>query len=149
MPAPRAFTTLAAISLLAAPPCAAAPAVGATPAPDYTVTVDPAARGAAIDDTMYGVFFEDINYAADGGLYAELVRNRSFEFLPVDRAGWNGLTAWTPTAVGGGSGTARTVDGAARLDERKVLEALTDYDLARLFRRSMPISSQVPRLEPG
>jgi hypothetical protein len=33
---------------------------------------------------MYGIFFEDINFAADGGLYAELVRNRSFEFLPVD-----------------------------------------------------------------
>ena len=39
--------------------------------------------------------------------------------------------------------------GAARLDKRKVLEALTDYDLGRLFRRSMPISSQVPRMEPG
>ncbi|GAB7191828.1 alpha-L-arabinofuranosidase C-terminal domain-containing protein [Kineococcus sp. NUM-3379] len=90
----------------------------APPAPEYTVTADPAARGAEIDDTMYGVFYEDINYAADGGLYAELVRNRSFEFLPVDRAGWNGLTAWTPTAAVGGSGTATTVDDAARLNER-------------------------------
>ncbi len=37
-------------------------------------------KGAAIQSTMYGVFFEDINFAADGGLYAELVKNRSFEF---------------------------------------------------------------------
>ena len=43
--------------------------------------------GAAIQSTMYGVFFEDINYAADGGLYAELVKNRSFEF-PQNLMGW-------------------------------------------------------------
>ena len=36
--------------------------------------------GAAIQPTMYGLFFEDINFAADGGLYGELVKNRSFEF---------------------------------------------------------------------
>ena len=35
---------------------------------------------APVPDTMYGIFFEDINFAADGGLYAELVKNRSFEF---------------------------------------------------------------------
>lgn len=34
----------------------------------------------AIQPTMYGIFFEDINFAADGGLYAEMVKNRSFEF---------------------------------------------------------------------
>ena len=37
---------------------------------------------------MYGIFFEDINYAADGGLYAELIMNRSFEF-PNNFAGWD------------------------------------------------------------
>ncbi len=36
---------------------------------------------AAIQPTMYGIFFEDINMAADGGIYAELVKNRSFEFF--------------------------------------------------------------------
>src|SRR5690349_14238270 len=35
---------------------------------------------AAVQPTMYGIFFEDINFGADGGLYAELVKNRSFEF---------------------------------------------------------------------
>ena len=43
--------------------------------------------GAKIQDTMYGLFFEDINYAADGGLYGELVKNRSFEF-PQSYMGW-------------------------------------------------------------
>ncbi len=45
--------------------------------------------GAPIQPTMYGIFFEDINFAADGGLYAELIKNRSFEF-PVDP-----LQGWT------------------------------------------------------
>lgn len=44
--------------------------------------------GAPISPTMYGIFFEDINYAADGGLYAELIKNRSFEF-PQTFMGWN------------------------------------------------------------
>lgn len=44
---------------------------------------------------LYGVFFEDINHAADGGLYAEMVRNRAFEFAPIDRRGYHALTAWS------------------------------------------------------
>lgn len=44
---------------------------------------------------FYGIFFEDINHAADGGLYAELIRNRSFEFSPIDNPAYSGLTAWT------------------------------------------------------
>ena len=43
--------------------------------------------GAPVQPTMYGMFFEDINYAADGGLYAELVKNRSFDF-PYAFTGW-------------------------------------------------------------
>ena len=51
-----------------------------------SVSVKP---GAEINPDMYGVFFEDINFGADGGLYAELVKNRSFEFdYP--------LMGWTP-----------------------------------------------------
>ncbi|WP_337061359.1 alpha-L-arabinofuranosidase C-terminal domain-containing protein [Kineococcus sp. G2] len=129
MPARRTLATVAATALLAAPLCSAAPALARpAPAPEYTITVDPSKRGPAIDDTMYGVFFEDINYAADGGLYAELVRNRSFEFLPVDRAGFNGMTAWEPTATGGGAGTATTVNDDARLGERN--RTYLELDLA-------------------
>ena len=43
--------------------------------------------GAEIQPTMYGLFFEDINYGADGGLYAEMIKNRSFEF-PQNFMGW-------------------------------------------------------------
>ena len=43
--------------------------------------------GAPVQSTMYGLFFEDINFAADGGLYGELVKNRSFEF-PQAYMGW-------------------------------------------------------------
>lgn len=43
---------------------------------------------------LYGLFFEDINHAADGGLYAELVQNRSFEYCDMDRKGYHALTAW-------------------------------------------------------
>lgn len=44
------------------------------------ISIDNSAAGIPVQDTMYGLFFEDINYGADGGLYAELVKNRSFEF---------------------------------------------------------------------
>ena len=44
--------------------------------------------GAEIQPTMYGIFIEDINFAADGGLYAELVKNRSFEFPNNPLQGW-------------------------------------------------------------
>jgi len=47
-----------------------------------------AKKGAPIQPTMYGLFFEDINYAADGGLYAEMIKNRSFEF-PQSFMGWD------------------------------------------------------------
>lgn len=57
-------------------------------AQDNTVTVQTKKIGAEIQPTMYGVFFEDINFGADGGLYAELVKNRSFEFAPDHYMGW-------------------------------------------------------------
>ena len=44
------------------------------------ISVDVAHRGAAISPAMFGVFFEDINFGADGGLYPERIKNRSFEF---------------------------------------------------------------------
>ncbi|WP_380907228.1 alpha-L-arabinofuranosidase C-terminal domain-containing protein [Sphingobacterium chuzhouense] len=47
-----------------------------------------------ISDLLVGIFFEDINYAADGGLYAELIQNRGFEYAPDIRKEWNSLTAW-------------------------------------------------------
>jgi alpha-N-arabinofuranosidase len=49
--------------------------------------IDASNYQAEIAPTMYGIFFEDINFAADGGLYAELVKNRSFEFT-LPKMGW-------------------------------------------------------------
>jgi alpha-L-arabinofuranosidase len=100
-----ATALLSAAALLPSPAHAEATA-------DYAITLDPAAKGAAIDDTMYGVFFEDINRAADGGLYAELVQNRSFEYSTADNASYTPLTSWTA------DGTAEVLDDAGRLGER-------------------------------
>ena len=43
---------------------------------------------------LYGIFFEDLNHAVDGGLYAEMVQNRSFEFCAVDNPSYHPLMAW-------------------------------------------------------
>ncbi|HEX7712566.1 MAG TPA: alpha-L-arabinofuranosidase C-terminal domain-containing protein [Bacillota bacterium] len=66
-----------------------------------TLTVYTKEKGVALND-LYGVFFEDLNHAADGGLYAELVQNRSFEFNPIDNPGYHALTAWEKIERGGG-----------------------------------------------
>lgn len=47
-----------------------------------------------ISTDLFGLFFEDINYAADGGLYAELVQNRSFEYNPAENRQWHPLSFW-------------------------------------------------------
>ena len=57
-------------------------------------TMSPPSGGKAISDELIGIFFEDISSAADGGLYAELVQNGSFEFNPTERDGWGPGTAW-------------------------------------------------------
>jgi alpha-L-arabinofuranosidase len=55
-----------------------------------TITIQADKKVAAIQPTMWGLFFEDINFAADGGVYAEMVKNRSFEFnTPL--MGWRRL----------------------------------------------------------
>ena len=50
--------------------------------------------GKAISDQLIGIFFEDISSSADGGLYAELIQNGSFEYNPTERDGWGPGTAW-------------------------------------------------------
>ncbi len=56
------------------------------PGPPISLIVHVDKPGPAISPSMWGIFFEDINMAADGGLYAELIKNRSFEFNPP--MGW-------------------------------------------------------------
>ena len=66
--------------------CAVATATGQTDRGPDVVALDVSRPGAPIPPTLFGVFFEDINFAADGGLYPERVKNRSFEFTePLQR----------------------------------------------------------------
>ncbi|MDA2805284.1 alpha-L-arabinofuranosidase C-terminal domain-containing protein [Nocardiopsis suaedae] len=111
------MTAAATGALLACALCvtAAAPASAAT---DYTIDVDTAATGPNIGDGMYGIFMEDINHAADGGLYAELVQNRSFEYSTADNADYTPMTSWEAVADGGADGNAEVVGDDGRLNER-------------------------------
>lgn len=56
--------------------------------------ITPPKGGIEISDEFLGIFFEDISSSADGGLYAELVQNGSFEYNPNERDGWGPSTAW-------------------------------------------------------
>lgn len=91
---PVAWNSLAAFALA----LGAAPAFAAAPAVD--IAVDVTAAGQPVARTMHGLFFEDINYGADGGLYAELVENRSFEH-------GDAFHSWTETTRGGAAGERR------------------------------------------
>ncbi len=80
-----------------------------------TLTIH-AAQQKPISEELFGVFFEDINYAADGGLYAELVQNRSFEYSPGDVTGrdstWNHTHSWKLVTEGeSGSSTGDAIPG--------------------------------------
>ena len=52
------------------------------------ISISPDAKGMDMPKTMYGIFFEDINYAADGGIYPELLANRGFDWKTKDLEGW-------------------------------------------------------------
>lgn len=81
-----------------------------------TLTIHTQKRGAALGD-LFGIFFEDLNHAADGGLYAELVQNRSFEFDPIDRTDYHALMAWEHIERGDGK-TVITVEDSEPLNDR-------------------------------
>jgi alpha-N-arabinofuranosidase len=75
------------------------------------ITVDAAHPGAAISPTLFGIFFEDINFGADGGLYPELVKNRSFEFQePL--TGWHEILGFSRAGIDNPKGelSIRTTD---------------------------------------
>jgi alpha-N-arabinofuranosidase len=87
------------LALVCAVALSALPAV----AQERSVTVQVDRPGAAVPDTLFGLFFEDINFAADGGLYPERVKNRSFEFPEP-------LMGWKQTAPGGSKGVLQIYD---------------------------------------
>lgn len=79
---------------------------------------------------LFGIFFEDLNHAADGGLYAELVQNRSFEFQRIDNPSYHALTAWE--SVGSAENVTLTVrEGGAVSEQNPHYLQITAVDNAR------------------
>ena len=95
-PALRAWVGLVALAVWLSP---------AAHAQRTTITVQAGAPGKPISPDLVGIFFEDLSWAADGGLYAELVQNRSFEYSSADRQGWHPLVAWETVELAGAKGT--------------------------------------------
>ncbi|MBN2513950.1 MAG: hypothetical protein JXB18_13515 [Sedimentisphaerales bacterium] len=79
--------------------------VTAVCAEPVALTVQAGKPGKPISPDLVGVFFEDLNYAADGGLYAELIQNRSFEYSPTEKTDWHPLKFWELKKYGGGDGS--------------------------------------------
>src|SRR5689334_13125262 len=107
-------TTRTAAALLAVAAVAAGAAVQAGQPPPAqsaaaTLTVHADRRGIRVSPLLYGLFFEEINHAGDGGLYAELVRNRAFEDADTPQS-------WTLVLEGG-------AQGAVALDAEHPLNA--------------------------
>lgn len=114
-----------------------------------TLTADAAQTTVEMSDTLYGLFFEDINYGADGGLYAELLQNRSFEYEdilnPRTTDHYNG---WAFNMSAGAAGTA-TVQTDAPLNENnptymRVNCTKGDYRFANLGYQSSTFAGGIP-----
>jgi alpha-L-arabinofuranosidase len=140
------------LTLVACTACwlAAAGVFAADAGPDVQITIDAARPGAEVNPHMYGIFFEEINHGGDGGLYAELIRNRSFEDANVpegmelrdgfavvekcrDRIPWQGakepLPGWIAVARGGGR-------AALHRDATKPLKAAQTHGLRMEIERA-------------
>lgn len=114
-----------------------------------TLTADAAQTTVTMSDTLYGLFFEDINYGADGGLYAELLQNRSFEYEdilnPRTTDHYNG---WGFNLSAGAKGTA-TVQTESPLNENnptymRVTCTDGEYRFANLGYQSSTFSGGIP-----
>ncbi|PSL28238.1 alpha-L-arabinofuranosidase C-terminal domain-containing protein [Chitinophaga ginsengisoli] len=90
-----------------------------------SVTLHPE-KAKPISDLLLGIFFEDINYAADGGLYAELIQNRDFEYALSDKEGhdpnWNSYHSWTLH----GDNSTFTIDAASPVHPNNSHYAILD-----------------------
>ena len=85
-----------------------APLLAATQPQNLKTQISVSQQGShPISDKLMGIFFEDISYAADGGLYAEMVQNRDFEYSPIDSRyrdpDWNATKAWSLRSAKDGS----------------------------------------------
>lgn len=87
----------------------------------YQIDIDAGNPEHEISPTLYGLFYEDINYAADGGLYGELIQNRSFEFSSA-------LYSWTKEELGGGTGTIQAATASPLNDKNHKYVEVTVTD---------------------
>jgi alpha-L-arabinofuranosidase len=111
------FPALSGAAAFAALSCLLAPSALAAQATVVDVRIDCTRQGIPLSPHLYGLFFEDINFSADGGLYAELVQNRSFEYHPVngnDPRGrdYHPLTAWEKVTRSGATGEITVADSS-------------------------------------
>ena len=102
--------------------------------PELTATIEYDQPTVELKPHLYGLFFEDINYAADGGLYAELVQNRSFEYYKTrgnDRLGqsMHPLYAWEPVERDGAA-CKLSVDNSAPLNDNNIHYLVVDISKA-------------------
>ena len=72
--------------------------------PPLRLRVDLAAQGKSISPDLFGIFLTNLNYAADGGLYIELLQNRSFEYSTTEQSNWGPFFGWDLVNLGSGSG---------------------------------------------
>lgn len=92
-----------------------------------TINVDAGSPGIKVSPNLYGIFFEDINHAADGGLYAELISNRSFEDDAV------GIPTWNTTAADG-----------AKIDAQLVTKALLNSAQGQALQLTVDATKNAP-----
>lgn len=92
-------------SMMLVAPILPAAAIRAAEPLTANIAIQATEKGVTVSPLLYGIFYEDINYAADGGLYAEMVQNRSFDYHPTPGAGKSltPLTAWQVISRGGRS----------------------------------------------
>lgn len=114
-----------------------------------TLTADAAKTTVEMSDTLYGLFFEDINYGADGGLYAELLQNRSFEYEdilnPRTTDHYNGW-AFNMSAGAAGTATVQTDDPLNGNNPTYMRVSCTkgDYRFANLGYQSTTFAGGIP-----
>jgi hypothetical protein len=96
-----------------------------------TVTIQAGQPGRAISLDLFGIFFEALNYAADGGHYAELVQNRSFEYSPTEQESWHPLSFWGLQKRRGGDGSIGVAEMRPIHENNPHYALLTDVSVTR------------------
>ena len=123
LPQRGAVLALCAVVLFLATPFGAIRVVAADPAGTTRIRIECGQPTVPLSPQLYGLFFEDINFGADGGLYAELVRNRSFEYHSLERThrgtGYHPLYAWDKVERNGGRAVAQVVNTAPLNDNNR------------------------------